>query len=178
MEENPLNYVNYLLRGIQWNDSLILGYRSFHLTLQSIFIAIGAGMTVASLNSNKLAQSALACLIFVALAIIGVWISFRMHKIIKTRSVAVDAWQRELIKAERGLPREKRRFTQSKIDGRGLALTVDQIDDDKIGLLVGGEGGYEREILDKWMFIGIRLLWFLLFVINIGYLGVRMFGIS
>ena len=52
--------LDYLLEGAELNDSLLQAYRSFHLTLQSIFVAIGAGLSVAVLAFNELIRSILA----------------------------------------------------------------------------------------------------------------------
>jgi hypothetical protein len=175
MNENPYDYVRYLLNGVQWNDSLLEGYRSFHLTMQSIFIAIGAGVSVANLNFRGLAQSASAILILTALAVLGIYIILKMHKIIIDRGYAVDAWSKELIRAEKELPIGKRQFTQSKIEGRGFNFTAAEIDEDKINQLV--RKGYARKILDKWLFIGIGVVWSLLLAINFVYLFSRIFGI-
>ena len=45
--------IDYLLAGAQLNDSLLQSYRQLHLTLQSIFVAIGVGLSIAVLAFNK-----------------------------------------------------------------------------------------------------------------------------
>ena len=67
----PSDYLDYLLGGAELNDSLLQAYRNFHLTLQSIFVAIGAGLSVAVLAFNELIRSTLATLILVVLGIIS-----------------------------------------------------------------------------------------------------------
>lgn len=61
MTNNKSNdYLGCLLEGAELNDSPLQAYRSFHLTLQSIFVAIEAGLSVAVLAFGELIRSILA----------------------------------------------------------------------------------------------------------------------
>ena len=175
----PSDYLDYLLGGAELNDSLLQAYRNFHLTLQSIFVAIGAGLSVAVLAFNELIRSTLATLILVVLGIISIYTLIQMHKIIIARGKDVSFWHRKLIKAEQDLPPDRRYFTQFKIDQKlrrskanhlqKLFLSKKTITDEEIDLLVERGLGHTRKILDKWLFIGIGIIWLLLFTISIGY---------
>ena len=175
----PIEYLDYLFEGAELNDSLLQAYRNFHLTLQSIFVAIGAGLSVAVLVFDEPIRSTLATLILVVLGIISIFILILMHRIIRARGNDVSFWHRKLIRAEQDLPPDRRYFTQFKIYQRlhraeanhlqELFLTERKIPDEEIDLLVERGLGHTRKILDKWLFIGIGIIWLLLFTISIGY---------
>lgn len=177
-DDKPIESLDYLLEGAELNDSLLQAYRNFHLTLQSIFVAIGAGLSLAVLAFDELIQFTMATLILVVLAMISIYILLQMHRIIIARGEDVSFWHRKLIRAEQNLPPERRYFTQFKINQRlrrvdanyqELFLTEKEISDEKIDLLVEKGLGHTRKILDKWLFIGIGIIWLLLLSISIGY---------
>jgi hypothetical protein len=178
---NQIDHYSYLLGGAELNDSLLQSYRSFHLTLQSIFIAIGTGLSVAVLVFDKAIKSLLATLILFVLAIISNYILVKMQKIIIDRGKDVSYWHRNLIKAEQELAPEKRYFTQFKINQRlqradakdlqKLFLTKRDINDKEIDLLVEKGLGHTRKILDRWLFNSIRIIWILLCAISLGYIA-------
>ncbi|MCK4476381.1 MAG: hypothetical protein KAU16_06605 [Methanophagales archaeon] len=114
-DNKPIDYLDYLLEGAELNDSLLQAYRNFHLTLQSIFVAIGAGLSLAVLAFDEIIQFTLATLILVVLAMISIYILIKMHKIIIARGEDVSFWHRKLIRAEQDLPPDRRYFTQFKI---------------------------------------------------------------
>lgn len=177
----PSDYLDYLLEGAELNDSLLQAYRNFHLTLQSIFIAIGAGLLVAILAFNEPIRSTLATLILVILGIISIYILIHMRKIIIARGKDVNFWHRKIIRAEQDLPPDRRYFTQFKIHQKlhrsdadhlqklFLSTGIRRINDNDIDLLVERGLGHTRKILDKWLFVGIGIIWLLLFIISIGY---------
>jgi len=182
-DDKPIEYLDYLLEGAELNDSLLQAYRNFHLTLQSIFVAIGAGLSLAVLAFDELIQFTLATLILVVLAMISIYILIQMHRIIIARGKDVSFWHRKLIRAEQDLPPDRRYFTQFKINQRlhradanyiqELFLTERKISDEEIDLLIERGLGHTRKILDKWLFIGIGIIWLLLLAISIGYTAYR-----
>ena len=169
--------LGYLLEGAELQDNLLQGYRNFHLTLQSIFIAIGTGLSIAILAFKEVIQFALATLILIVLSIISVYILIKMHRIIIERGKDVNFWHRELIKAEQDLPPDRRYFTRFKIHQKlhradidhiqKLFLSESEISEQDIKLLVDKGLGHTRKILDKWLFVGIGIIWILLVAISI-----------
>jgi len=172
-------HMYYLLGFAELNDSLLQAYRNLHLTLQSIFMVLGAGLLVAVLHFNEALRSTLAACVLVALGIISTYILFKIRGIIIARGKDVSYWHCELIKAEQGLPPDRRYFTQFKIYQklqRSKAEYLRQwtqlakgLTDEEIRLLVETGLGHTRKILDKWLFIAIVVIWLLLAIIGIGY---------
>jgi hypothetical protein len=184
----PNDYLDYLFEGAELNDSLLQSYRNFHLTLQSIFVAIGTGLSLAVLAFDNVIQFTLATLILVVLAIIGIYILINMRGIIIARGKDVNFWHRELIKAEQYLLPERRYFTQFKIyqrlhrtdtnDLQEIFMTNKRVEGNEIDCLIEKGLGHSRKILDKWLFIGIGIIWLLLLGVSIGYTVYRYANMS
>ena len=171
--------IDYLLAGAQLTDSLLQSYRQIHLTVQSIFVAIGVGLFIAVLVFDKLIQVALATVTLVVLSAVSLYILYTMRKIIVARGEDVNFWHRKLILAEQDLQPEKRYFTEFKVyqklhraDANYLKemfLTDKRIHPDEAHRLVERGLGHTRKVLDKWLFVGIYAIWFILLVISVGY---------
>lgn len=188
-EESKKNVelIDYLIKGAQLNDSLLQSYRQMHLTIQSIFIAIGVGLFIAILTFTKLAQVVLATLILTVLAGVSLYILYTMRRIIIARGDDVNFWHRKLILVEQDLPPNQRYFTEFKIYQRlhrtdanylkNLFLTNNKISAEEIYVLVERGLGHTRKVLDRWLFIGINIIWFLLLAIGVGYTVYRYLGL-
>ena len=178
MSKQLIDY-NYLLTHAQLNDSLLQSYRQVHLTMQSIFVAIGAGLFIAVVAFDVLIQVVLATFTLIVLASISLFILDKVQKIIIARGEDVNFWHRRLILAEQDLPSEKRHFTEFKIDQqlrrfdvnylKDIFLTDKRIKDDEVYRLVERGLGHTRKVLDKWLFRGVRIIWGLLLGISIAY---------
>lgn len=95
MEKDQL--IDYLLAQAQLNDSLLQSYRQIHLTIQSIFLAIGVGLSVAITTFKECFQIVLTTLTLTLLAGISLYILFRLREIITARGEDVSFWHRKLI---------------------------------------------------------------------------------
>ena len=177
-DSRPVDYLGYLLQGATMNDSLLQSYRNIHLTMQSIFLAIGTGLFVAVLAFNELAQSISAIAVLVVLTVIAFWAITEIRKIIKKRGEDVNFWHREVITVECSMSPCRRKFTKFKIEQspkerRGNLekrfLTDRVIKEDDIYDLVEEGLGHTRKVLDVWLFDGIEVMWVFLLVVSIGY---------
>jgi len=174
---NANECLGYIIEGAELTDNLLQSYRNFHLTLQSIFIATGAGLSIAIIAFDEIIQFALATLILILLAIISLYILFKMHRIIIARGKDVNFWHRELIKSEQNLLPKNRYFTKFKIHQKlhradiehiqELFLSERKINDKDIDIIIEKGLGHTRKILDRWLFVGIGILWVILVAISV-----------
>ena len=182
--DNANECLGYIIEGAELTDNLLQSYRNFHLTIQSIFIATGAGLTIAIIAFDEIIQFALATLILILLAIISLYILFKMHGIIIARGKDVNFWHRELIKSEQNLLPKNRYFTKFKIHQKlhrldkadiksiqKIFLSDEKIDDENIDenidSIIEKGLGHTRKILDRWLFVGIGILWVILVAISV-----------
>lgn len=186
MEKDQL--IDYLLAQAQLNDSLLQSYRQIHLTIQSIFLAIGVGLSVAITTFKECFQIVLTTLTLTLLAGISLYILFRLREIITARGEDVSFWHRKLILAEQSLPPDQRFFTEFKIyqklqrvDAnhlRSMFLTDKRIEPPQIDTLVEKGLGHTRRVLDKWLFAGISVMWVFLLGIGVGYVVYCLLSLS
>lgn len=177
--EDQFTYLHYLIEGATLNDYLLQSYRNFHLILQSIFLAIGTGLFIAILSFNEIQKSTIASIILFALFLISFFILIKMYKIIIARGKDVNFWHRKIIGEEQNLSPDKRYFTKFKIhqrlrrsntnDLQKLFLSEKKVEDHDINHLVEKGLGHTRKILDKWLFVGLGIIWLLLISISLGY---------
>lgn len=185
---NANEYLGYIIEGAELTDNLLQNYRNFHLTLQSIFIATGAGLSIAIIAFDEIIQFALATFILILLAILSFYISIKMHGIIIARGKDVNFWHRELIKSEQNLLPENRYFTKFKVHQKlhradiehiqNMFLSDKKINDDNIDIIIEKGLGHTRKILDRWLFVGIGILWVILVVISVWFSIYRYFNVQ
>ena len=183
-KENEVDIANkqptdYLLAGAQLNDSLLQSYRQIHLTIQSIFVAIGVGLFVAVIVFNELIQVVLATVVLIVLSGVSLYILYAIRKIILARGEDVSFWHRKLILAEQDLPAERRCFSEFKAYQKShraeadylkkMFLSDERVDSKQAYDLVERGLVHTRKVLDKWLFVGICVIWSLLLLLSIGY---------
>lgn len=169
----------FILNGAIMQDTLLQSYRSFHLILQSIFVAVGAGLSIAILSFEKPIQAYLALVILVAIFVLGIYLLLRMRKIIVERGNDVNYWHRELIKAERSHIPTERFFTRFKIHQQArrkdvqhleqLFLSDKEISDSEIDQLIQKGLGHTRRVVDIWLFLGLWTIWLIILVVGSYY---------
>jgi hypothetical protein len=60
-------------QGATYQDSLLQAYRNFHLTIQSILIAIGAGLSVATLTFDTTLKTVFSYGLLSVITVLGVY---------------------------------------------------------------------------------------------------------
>jgi hypothetical protein len=164
------------------NDSLLQSYRSFHLTLQSFFIAIGAGLVVAMFGFDNPSLTIVAFPILIVVIIIAILMLFLMHRIIISRGKDVSWWHSQIIDAENDLNSEKRCFSSFKfqqkkhrkkrkktpeVEELEKKFRKEKLSQDDIDILIGTGLGHTRKVLDLGLFVGIFIIWVLIIVMGL-----------
>ncbi len=169
----------FILNGAILQDTLLQSYRSFHLILQSIFVAVGAGLSIAILSFEKPIQAYLALIILLAIFLLSIYLLLRMRTIIVERGNDVNYWHRELIKVERSRTADERLFTRFKIHQQArrrdvqhlekLFLSDTKISDLDIDELIQKGLGHTRRVIDLWLFLGLGAVWLIILVVGSYY---------
>ena len=113
MEKDSILSNHYVESGIQ--DSLLQSYRSFQLTIHSILIAIGTGLSIALIYENQRNQSILIFTVFITFLFLALYILFKLRKVIHSRELDVDYWHKKIIEFEKDLNTDEKHFTRFKI---------------------------------------------------------------
>jgi len=170
----------FLLTAASWQDSLLQAYRSLHVMLQSILLAVGVGLSVIPLTLHPYPSHSLpaliSCVLLVAIWLFHLWSSDRLRGIVLARGKDVTHWHHELVRLEQGLPFKTRHFTRFKFSQSGKHLSEHQLTDEQIVELLGVGLGHTRRIVDVSLFRGISLVWLLLVLASVGSVGVAYLG--
>jgi hypothetical protein len=158
--------------------------RSIHLTLQSIFVAVGAGLYVAVLSFQQPREAVLAATILTVNGVVSMCLVSKMRSLILARGADVTFWHRRLLATEQELAPNERYLTEFKIAQKearagfvnldDLFLTRNPVTVASIDLLVERGLGHTRKVFDKWLFTGIWTIWRLLLIIGIGHTYLRL----
>ena len=162
-----MDKLSLLWQGANYQDNLLQAYRNFHLTMQSILIAVGAGLSVATLtfdNNHKLIASYGLLLIITILAI---YLLIKMRSLIKARGEDVDYYHNQIIEFEKSLPKEERTLTTFKVYQKFHRNQTDindyflnfELTNAVINQLTEKGKGHTRLFLDKHLFVGFLLVW-------------------
>ena len=165
----------FLLEGARWQDFLLQSYRTLHLTVQGIFLAIGTGLVVAGLGFDNLSKARAVAGIFVVIATLSLALLKAMRRLVLARGKDVNFWHKQIIDLEKTFPGSQRYFTLFKINQKDerdrplltqLFLREDSSQVDT-NLLIEGQLGHNRKILDSRLFGGIVIVWGVLLIICI-----------
>ena len=156
-----------LWQGANYQDNLLQAYRSFHLTIQSILIAIGAGLSIATLtidyNLNKIFSYLLLCVI----SVLGIYLLLTMRKLINARAEDVDYFHNQIIEFENSCPPDQQvltsfkifqKFNRNKTNINEYFKIYELTDITRKELTEKGKG-HTRQLLDKYLFFGFYIVW-------------------
>lgn len=162
-----MDKLSSLWQGASYQDNLLQTYRNFHLTTQSIFIAIGAGLSVVTLSCETLFKILVCYGLLTVITCLGFYLLRKMKGLIRARAEDVSYFHRQIIEFEKALPKEDRVLTAFKVNQkfnrenvdvnsyfRDFELTEKTIDD-----LVERGLGHTRRLLDKNLFIWFYGVW-------------------
>jgi hypothetical protein len=175
--------LDYILNAAIMQDSLLQSYRTLSLTLQSIFIAIASGLAIAVLSFSDLFQAISSLLMLTSLSILSIYLLVKVRKIILARGNDINFWHKKLIIQEQSLPLDQRYFTEFKIHQKlkreqseylnDLFSGSKKINEKDAELIVEKGLGHNRKVLDKWLFIGLLIIWLIILIISYLYVIVH-----
>ncbi len=157
------------LDAMAWQDALLQSYRNLQLVLQSILVAVGAGLTTAVLGFSDEHRVRIAAVLLWAIAITAIWVMSRLRGVVRARAQAVNYWQKEVIRAEYsdGGPRYFSRFRVWLIQQaephpsiRSL-IDSDALTEDQVALLLEHGGARIRKVVDDSLYWAVIALWIL-----------------
>ena len=167
----------FLLEGARWQDFLLQSYRTLHLTVQGILLAIGTGLVVTALALDRLSKVRAVTAVLFLIAAMSLALLVAMYRIVIARGKDVNFWHKRMIDFEQHLPPAQRYFTRFKINQKEERLQPklvelflgDQIPSGSESLasrLVDEQLGHTRRILDRGLFWGIVAAWVVLLLVG------------
>jgi hypothetical protein len=167
---DPDSHRDFLLAGAVWQDGLLQNYRLIFLTLHAILFAIGIGVLAASLSQQSDARAIVLSSILICIAFTSSYLLVTMRKIVLARGNDVNFWHRRLIRWENDFTVNERDFTRFKIHQKSKRedslydrfMNGRKIDEADIDDLIEKGLGHTRKIIDKQLFRGLLIGWFLL----------------
>lgn len=171
---------HFLLQGAMWQDSLLQAYRSLHVTFQSILLAIGIGLVVATMSSVSSSKLPVQPIVSTGL-LFCLWLlqrvtSKNLQGIVLNRGDDLNYWHTALILCEQQLPSRHRHFTNFKIHQQArrenvahleqLFLSDKPIERDQTDLLIEKGLGHTRHVVDQQLFAQISLIWIALVLVS------------
>ncbi|WP_421896041.1 hypothetical protein [Marinoscillum sp.] len=164
-----------LWKGAAYQDNLLQSYRGFHLTIQSILIAVGTGLSIAVLTFTDLPQVWGSYVILIAITSLGVYLLWSMHGLIKARGVDVDYFHNEIILQEQSLPKKEQVLTAFKVEQKFNRGKVDiheyfesfELTPAICNQLTEKGKGHTRKLLDKYLSWGFYAVWACLHTVSL-----------
>lgn len=170
-----MDKLSALWQGATHQDKLLQAYRNFHLTTQSIFIAIGAGLSscIVILNNPKQIWAAYGLLLTISL--LGLYMLWIFRKLIRARGEDVNYFHQQIIETEKSLPKEEQVLTAFKVYqkfGRKISNPTEHFSgfllDESVRMkLVEKTSGRARKILDQHLTTCFYMVWICFHLISI-----------
>jgi hypothetical protein len=171
------NDLDFLLTAASWQDSLLQSYRSLHLTFQSITLAIGVGIFIATVSFDLGPRPIAGAIVLVIVWLLQLFATSRFRGVVLARGKDVNFWHKRIILAEQNLPGERRHFTRFKIHQKleradsmhleELFLSERKTKPDDIDVLIEKGLGHTRKVLDEQLFNGISAIWVVMIVMTL-----------
>ncbi len=157
-------------------------YRSLHVTIQSILLAVGVGLTVASLTiadyPNFLPAVLVSATLLTCIAGLHLFSARKFAGVVLARGEDINWWHFELIRKEHSLSPDARYFTRFKIHQQARRKDVTHLEaifisgsqcspltNEQITELIGKGLGHTRKVIDQQLFAWIERIWWLLFFV-------------
>lgn len=197
---------NYMITAAAWQEGLLQSYRRLHVTIQSILLTIGVGLTIAAVSLDKpvflasedstrqggtletlfafFVPSLVCSIVFIVIMAFSFYSHRKFSWVVLCRGDDINWWQQKIIEHEQQkrdgkavYPREERYFTHFKLHQKmrriaenGDTLFEDddvEFNEDKVHTLVGKGLGHTRKVIDKQLFLWLKVLWIGLLIINV-----------
>lgn len=172
------NSRGFLIDAIAWQETLLQSYRSLHVTIQSILLAVGVGVAIAALTVAPwpdLSAVSLVCAVLLScLAALQQFSASAFSGVVTARGQDINWWHEQLILAESGLAPDARLFTKFKIHQQCRRRNAQHLEDLFLqarpiaidpSVLIGKGLGHTRRVIDRQLFRSISLIWILLLIV-------------
>jgi hypothetical protein len=136
--------LGFMLAGAQWRDSWLHGFRSLYLVMEVILLGVAGGLLVSILNLD-VARAWVPVALLIVDATISLILLARMRRAALGLGDDVRFWHREIVRAERELPPERRVFTRFKL----LQRSRNHDDTDELAELALSQDGLSEVDLDR-----------------------------
>ena len=136
--------LSFMLAGAQWRDSWLHGFRSLYLVMEVILLGLAGGLLVSILNLD-VGRAWVPAVLLVVDAVGSLFLLARMRRAAIGLGDDVRFWHREIVRAERELPPERRVFTRFKL----LQHSRNYADTDELAALALGQSGLDEVALDR-----------------------------
>ena len=174
--------LSFMLAGAQWRDSWLHGFRSLYLVMEVILLGLAGGLLVSTLNLD-VGRAWVPAFLLVVDATGSLLLLWRMRRAAIGLGDDVRFWHREIVRAERELPPERRVFTRFKLLQRsrlradtaeltGLALSPEGLDEVGLDRLIELFSATRRLIENRVPML-IALLWVAWAIAGVGALYLR-----
>lgn len=163
--------LSILISHAQLQDSLLQSYRQIYIGLQAILLAIGVGVVAVLLTQNSPRHDLFWFLIVVA--IVAVYCIIQVRSLVVARTRDVTWWHKKILAFEALMKPECRLFTEFKISQQKMEKQSDLEQkylhdagaptyDDLVDV---SRPGHARRILERQLFYGSLIVWFLIVVV-------------
>ena len=136
--------LGFMLAGAQWRDSWLQGFRSLYLVMEVILLGLAGGLLVSILNL-EVSRAWVPTVLLLVDGAVGLILLLRMRRAAVGLGDDVRFWHREIIRAERELPPERRVFTRFKL----LQRSRNHDDTAELTALALSEPGLDEIALDR-----------------------------
>ena len=168
-----------LWEGSAYQDNLLLSYRSYHLTIQSILIAVGVGLCVTILTFNDLLRIAISYLLLFIISILAIHLLTVMGKLIRSRGEDVNYFHKRILKNESLFESQDQILTNFKVyqkfvrDKNEEYISEIVVDDKLREVLIEKGKGHTRKVLDSNLFSLFYFIWISFNLISIFWIFYR-----
>jgi hypothetical protein len=174
--------LQFMLSGAQWRDSWLHGFRSLYLVMEVILLGLAGGLLVSILNLDVSRAWVPAVLLLVD-ATGSLLLLWRMRRAAIGLGNDVRFWHREIVRAERELPADRRVFTRFKLLQRSrlkpdtaelteLALSKTGLDESGLDRLIEPFSA-TRRLIETRVPMLIATLWIAWAIAGVGALYLR-----
>ncbi|MGD0018306.1 MAG: hypothetical protein ABSD62_03550 [Candidatus Limnocylindrales bacterium] len=134
--------LGFMLAGAQWRDSWLHGFRSLYLVMEVILLGLAGGLLV-SILTLEVSRAWVPAVLLLVDATGSLLLLVGMRRAAIGLGDDVRFWHREIVRAERELPPERRVFTRFKLlqrsrnhsdTGELAAMALSETGLDEIGL--------------------------------------------
>ncbi|EIU7748478.1 hypothetical protein NQO50_004294 [Vibrio vulnificus] len=172
---------NYIMAAVAWQDTLLQSYRTLHITIQSILLAISVALAVTALNIDDFPSfsvaSAICVLIHLAILCLQKFSTDKFSGVVAARGNDINWWHKELLRFEHGYPPEERFFTQFKVHQQArrddypyleqlFLRSREDLTEQDIDRLIGKGLGHTRKVIDLQLFSWMSWICSLLFLVT------------
>jgi hypothetical protein len=174
--------LQFMLSGAQWRDSWLHGFRSLYLVMEVILLGLAGGLLVSILNL-EVGRAWVPTILLMVDATASLLLLWRMRRAAIGLGDDVRFWHREIVRAERELPADRRVFTRFKLLQRSrlkpdtaelatLALSPEGLDETGMDRLIEPFSA-TRRLVETRVPTLIAALWIAWAVAGVGALYLR-----